>query len=191
MTKIVEVIKSNKIIPIIDLPTVKEVLLAVELLLTKKINTIELTLRTQEIAVQAAQALNRIFGNSLILGIGTVKSIQDFKLALDLGAQYVVSPGLTESLLKFSLNSHNIPYLPGAATASEIMLALEYGITHLKFFPAASYNGISMIKSFQGPFKEVSFCATGGINLTNKDEFLELDNVFAVGISKDFHQILS
>lgn len=191
MTKIVEVIKSNRIIPIIDLPTVKEVVLAVELLLTKKINTIELTLRTQEIAVQAAQELNRIFGNNLILGIGTVKSIQDFKLALDLGAQYVVSPGLTENLLQFSLNSKNIPYLPGATTASEIMLALEYGINYLKFFPAASYNGISMIKSFQGPFKEVSFCATGGINLTNKDEFLALDNVFAVGISKDFHQILS
>lgn len=191
MTKIVEVIKSNKIIPIIDLPTVKEVVLAVELLLTKKINTIELTLRTQEIAVQAAQELNRIFGNSLILGIGTVKNIQDFKLALDLGAQYVVSPGLTESLLKFSLNSKNIPYLPGATTASEIMLALEYGINHLKFFPATACNGVNMIKSFQGPFKEVSFCATGGINLTNKDEFLALKNIFAVGISKDFHQILS
>ncbi len=191
MTSIIEVIQSNKIIPIIDLPTVKEVLLVVELLLTKKINTIELTLRTQEIAIKASQEINRIFGNDLILGIGTVKSVQDFKLALDLGAQYVVSPGLTESLLKFSLNSMNIPYLPGASTASEIMLALEYDINHLKFFPATAYNGINTIKSFQGPFKEVNFCATGGINLTNKDDFLALDNVFAVGISKDFHQILS
>lgn len=184
MTTIVDIIQGNQIIPIIDMPSITAVMLAVDQLLEKKISTIELTLRNQPVAIAAAKELTRIFGKEVILGIGTVTTTDDFALAVDCGAQYVVSPGITETLLRKSQNYPGIPYLPGVITASEIMQALEFNIHHLKLFPAQASNSISLLRSFYGPFKSVQFCATGGISWNNKDEYLAQPNIFAVGMSK-------
>ena len=184
MTNIIDVIAHNKIIPIIDLPSVHEVLMVVEQLLAKNITTIELTLRNKEVAVAAAKEISRVFGSQLILGLGTIKTPDEFSLAVDCGAEYIVSPGITKTLLQKSTEHPHIPYLPGIITASEIMLALEFDIHHLKLFPAHASNGLSLLKSFYGPFKMVKFCATGGITFENQNDYLTQPNVFAVGMSK-------
>lgn len=182
-------IKPKTIVAVIDLPTVTEVLSTIELLLQKNINVIELTLRQREVVIKVSKELQKNNFSSVTWGIGTIKNIADFNLAVDLGAQYLVSPGVNRDLLSHWHNyyKYTVAYLPGAVTASEIMLALNYDLNYLKFFPAS--NGIDTIKLLEGPFKEVKFCATGGINVTNKDLFLNLNNIFAIGISKSFDKL--
>jgi 2-dehydro-3-deoxyphosphogluconate aldolase/(4S)-4-hydroxy-2-oxoglutarate aldolase len=99
---------------------------------------------------------------------------------VDIGCQFVVSPGSTDELLKTAAQS-DVPYLPGVSSASELMTAMEAGFQQFKFFPAEAVGGIGLLKALQGPFSEAEFCATGGIGLHNVKDYLALDNVLSVG----------
>lgn len=142
------------------------------------LTNLEITLRT-ECALDAISAIaNEVEGATV--GAGTVLSTRQLDAVRSAGAQFVVTPGITTSLLAHSAE-RDIALLPGAVTASEIMTALEHGFHILKFFPAGTSGGAPAIKAFGGPFGEVTFMPTGGVNPNNVREYLALDNVIAAG----------
>ena len=114
------------------------------------------------------------------IGAGTIINEVQCVQAIDAGAKFIVSPGLSESVAKVC-SERNIPYYPGCVTPTEIMKALELGIKVVKFFPAGVYGGLDGIKALSGPFPQVKFIPTGGISRDNIDKYLENDKIFAVG----------
>ena len=147
-------------------------------LLAGSVRTVEITLRTPA----AAEAI-RIIAQSvpeLIVGAGTVLNEDDLNVAVAAGAKYALSPGGTRKLLKAARKA-KIPFIPGVATASEIMAELAMGYHCFKFFPAEQTGGISSLKALQGPLPAARFCPTGGINAEKAAAYLALDNVLCVG----------
>ncbi len=116
----------------------------------------------------------------MYIGAGTVINAEQAKAAIDAGATFIVSPGLSASVAEVCKNA-DIPYFPGCATPTEIMAALELGITTVKFFPANVYGGLSAIKALSAPFPQVKFLPTGGVDLSNIKEFLAFDKIVACG----------
>jgi len=114
------------------------------------------------------------------IGAGTVINAEQCEAALKAGATFIVSPGLSASVAKIC-NEKNIPYYPGCVTPTEIMAALELGITTVKFFPANVYGGLKALKALAAPFPQIKFIPTGGVDRGNIDEFLAFDKVTAIG----------
>lgn len=139
---------------------------------------IELTLRT-EAALDAIRAIADEVPEILV-GAGTITRPGHAKLAADAGAQFLVSPGATGSLLH-AMQDSGLPFLPGVATVSEVLAALEAGITELKFFPAEAAGGAPFLKSVAGPVPTARFCPTGGITAASAPAYLALPNVGCVG----------
>jgi 2-dehydro-3-deoxyphosphogluconate aldolase/(4S)-4-hydroxy-2-oxoglutarate aldolase len=142
------------------------------------LRVIEVTLRTSV----ALEALARIAGEveGMVLGAGTVLDRRQAEASIKAGAAFMVSPGATERLLAETADLP-VPLLPGVATASEAMSAMEHGLTRLKFFPAEAAGGIAMLKSLHGPFGDLVFCPTGGIDRAKAASYLALPNVACVG----------
>lgn len=138
---------------------------------------LEVTLRTA-CALEAIRAMAQVPGG--VVGAGTLLTPADVKAAKAAGAMFGVSPGATERLLD-ACAEHDLPLLPGAATASEIMVLLEQGYTVQKFFPAEQAGGASYLKSIGSPIPQVKFCPTGGISLKNARDYLVLPNILCVG----------
>ena len=139
------------------------------------ISAIEVTLRTES----ALRSLELIASAvpEILLGAGSIRRPEHFRAILDAGAAFAVSPGSTETLLEAA----NLPYLPGAATASEVIGLLEKGYRLQKFFPAESLGGVKTLQAIAAPLPEARFCPTGGINSTNVGAYLALDCVSCVG----------
>ena len=114
------------------------------------------------------------------IGAGTVINAEQCEAALAAGAQFIVSPGLSTSVAAIC-KERNIPYYPGCVTPTEIMQALELGITTVKFFPANVYGGLKALKALAAPFPQIRFIPTGGVDRSNIDEFLAFDKVAAIG----------
>ena len=148
-------------------------------LINQGVKCIEITLRTPQ-GMEAIEQLKKSFPDEVLIGAGTVTKKEQISKLISIGADFMVSPGLTTKLQK-EMEDSCIPYLPGVATPSEIMKAREMGLSTLKFFPANLYGGISALKTFGNLFPDVKFCPTGGINKQTSKDFLALDNVFAVG----------
>jgi 2-dehydro-3-deoxyphosphogluconate aldolase/(4S)-4-hydroxy-2-oxoglutarate aldolase len=142
------------------------------------IRAIEVTLRTPA-ALDAIRAINRDVEGAVV-GAGTVLSVADMLTSERAGARFVVSPGATRELLSAAADS-SVPYLPGAATASEAMTLLEYGYTLQKFFPATYAGGIDLLRAFGAPLPAIRFCPTGGITAAAAPQWLALSNVVCVG----------
>ncbi len=138
----------------------------------------ELTLRTPA-ALAVIEAIARQLPE-FIIGVGTVRTPQQLRAAIDAGARFAVSPGSTAPLLEAGL-AVRIPFLPAVATASELMRAADAGYSHLKFFPAVAAGGTAVLRSFAAPFPEVRFCPTGGITPESAPDYLRLSNVACVG----------
>ncbi|WP_304640624.1 bifunctional 4-hydroxy-2-oxoglutarate aldolase/2-dehydro-3-deoxy-phosphogluconate aldolase [Pseudomonas sp.] len=168
----------NRILPVISIRRAEDVLPLADALAAGGITTLEITLRTS--LGLAAIARLRQERPELCIGVGTVLEGRQFQLALDAGAQFVVSPGCTEELLLLGLDSP-VPLLPGVATASEIMMGYRLGYRRFKLFPAEVCGGASALKSFSGPFHDTRFCPTGGVTQANLGGYLSLANVMAVG----------
>ncbi|GAB4520321.1 MAG: bifunctional 4-hydroxy-2-oxoglutarate aldolase/2-dehydro-3-deoxy-phosphogluconate aldolase [Amphiplicatus sp.] len=147
-------------------------------LLEGGIRVAELTLRTPA-ALDALAEMKRA-APALIVGMGTVLTVDDAERALARGADFLVSPGLTPALLDFAAQS-GAPFLPGVATASEVMRALDAGVSRLKFFPAEPAGGAAYLKALHGPIPAAVFCPTGGIGPEKAAEYLALPNVACVG----------
>jgi len=147
-------------------------------LTTGGVKVLEVTLRTSE-ALAAIAAIAREVPEAIV-GAGTVLNPHDLERAEHAGAQFAVSPGLTEPLIRAASKSA-LPFLPGVATASDMMRGLDAGLEHFKFFPAEAAGGAAAMKALHGPFPRCRFCPTGGITPTNAGAYLALPNVLCVG----------
>ncbi len=138
---------------------------------------LEVTLRTP-VALDVIRAMSQVPG--AVVGAGTVLSPADLDAALEAGAQFIVSPGLTPALGTAAVAS-GVPFLPGTANAADIMLGLDLGLTRFKFFPAEASGGIAALKAISAPFGMARFCPTGGITQASAAQWLALDAVLCVG----------
>ena len=138
----------------------------------------EITFRTA-CAADAIRLAAKEFPD-MYIGAGTVINAEQAKCAIDAGATFIVSPGLSAEVAAVCQNA-DVPYFPGCATPTEIMQAISLGITTVKFFPANVYGGLSAIKALSAPFPQVKFLPTGGVDLSNIKEFLAFDKIVAVG----------
>ena len=168
----------EKFIPVVVIKELGETDRILTALKKSGINCAEITFRT----ACAAEAIAYASKNypDMAIGAGTVINAQQCEAALKAGATFIVSPGLSPAVAKIC-NERNIPYYPGCVTPTEIMAALELGITTVKFFPANVYGGLSALKALSGPFPQVKFIPTGGVDRSNIDEFLAFDKVAAIG----------
>ncbi|MBA4709738.1 MULTISPECIES: bifunctional 4-hydroxy-2-oxoglutarate aldolase/2-dehydro-3-deoxy-phosphogluconate aldolase [Aquitalea] len=167
--------------PVVPVIVVNDAAVAVDLaraLVDGGIRVLEVTLRTK--AALAAMRRMRDEVPGAIVGAGTLRNRAQLEAALDAGAQFGVSPGLTPELASAARNA-NLTLLPGVATASEAMRAQDEGFDILKLFPAEAVGGIKLLKSLAGPLPDLRFCPTGGIDLVKAKEYLALQNVLAVG----------
>ena len=138
---------------------------------------IEVTLRTPS-ALSAMRAMAKVDG--AIVGAGTVLDEAMLRIAIDAGARFIVSPGLTDPLARAAIASE-IPFLPGVATASDIMRGLDLGLDRFKFFPAEAAGGLPALKALAGPFGNIRFCPTGGIREETASQWLAHPSVLCVG----------
>lgn len=173
-----EVLEISKIIPVITIYDLKTSVDLAKALWDGGIKILEITLRTNE-AIKAIELIaNEV--PQVTVGAGTVLNSKMLEEVKNAGAKFAISPGLNSIFAKEAQNI-DITLIPGVATASEVMLALQYGYRNLKFFPAEAAGGITMLKSLSAPFSDVKFCPTGGINLDNMKNYLNLNNVLCVG----------
>jgi 2-dehydro-3-deoxyphosphogluconate aldolase/(4S)-4-hydroxy-2-oxoglutarate aldolase len=166
------------IVPVLVINNVEEALPIAEALLTAGIKVLEVTLRTSA-ALDVISAIARELPEAIV-GSGTVTNRQQLQQSYDAGAKFAISPGLTKDLLQAG-NEGNIALIPGISSISELMDGADYGYDHLKFFPAEASGGVNAIKSIGGPFPEIRFCPTGGININNVRDYLALPNVVCCG----------
>ncbi len=166
------------LIPVVVIENADDAVPLAESLLEGGIKSIEITLRT-EAALDAIYQVSK-YVPDIINGVGTVTNAEQMKAAKEAGAVFQVSPGITPSLADYARNN-NIDWLAGVTDASQIMLAKEYGLNHMKFFPASLSGGVPMLKQFASVFPDIRFCPTGGISLENMNEYAALPNVFAMG----------
>jgi 2-dehydro-3-deoxyphosphogluconate aldolase / (4S)-4-hydroxy-2-oxoglutarate aldolase len=173
-----QVMRDAPVIPVIVLSQVAHAVPLARALVAGGIRMLEVTLRTP-VALACIEAIAREVPEA-VAGAGTVRSAADAQAAAMAGAQFAVSPGYTHAVGK-ACHELGLPLLPGVATASEVMAAQEGGYLALKFFPALQSGGAAMLKAWQGPFGDVTFCPTGGVSPANAGEFLALANVACVG----------
>lgn len=166
------------VIPVLEFQSVDEALRVSEALVAGGLPVLEITLRTP-VAIEAMRAVSAALPQAIV-GAGTVLDVAQLHAVRDAGAQFAVSPGLTPRLAEGARDA-GISLLPGVATASEAMAALEAGFTFLKFFPAEAAGGMPMLKSLNGPLPRLRFCPTGGIDAARAPAYLALPNVVCVG----------
>ncbi len=168
----------DRIIPVVVIKDVADTEKTLSALRNGGINTAEITFRT----ACAAEAIE--LGTSLFpdmnIGAGTVINGRQCVEALNAGAKFIVSPGLSVEVAEICA-ANGVNYFPGCVTPTEIMKALDLGLTTLKFFPANVYGGLKALKALSGPFPQVKFIPTGGVDLTNLKDFLQFDKIYAVG----------
>lgn len=168
----------DRVIPVVVIKDINETEKTLSALRAGGINCAEITFRTA-CAEEAIKLAVKLFPD-MHIGAGTVINEEQAIRAVNAGAEFIVSPGFSEKVALY-VRKQGIPYYPGCVTPTEIMQALELGITTVKFFPANVYGGLKALKALSGPFPQVKFIPTGGVDLTNLKEFLEFDKIFAVG----------
>ena len=168
----------EKFVPVVVIKELSETDKILTALKHNNINCAEITFRTACAAEAIAYAVKNY--PDMEIGAGTVINAQQCRQALEAGATFIVSPGLSPAVAEVC-KEKNIPYYPGCVTPTEIMAALELGITTVKFFPANVYGGLKALKALSAPFPQVKFIPTGGVDRSNIDEFLAFDKIAAIG----------
>lgn len=175
---VAEIIEKLKVVPVIKLDYAKDAVPLGKALVEGGLPVAEITFRTEA----AEEAIRRMSGAypEIAVGAGTLTSVEQAKRALDAGASFFVSPGFHKGITEFAIQN-NIPVYPGVCTPTELMMAMEYGLPVVKFFPAGQYGGLKTIKALSGPFPRMKFMPTGGINQGNIREYLAEPCVIACG----------
>jgi 2-dehydro-3-deoxyphosphogluconate aldolase/(4S)-4-hydroxy-2-oxoglutarate aldolase len=171
------IMRTAPVIPVLVIEDSAEARPLAEALVAGGLTVIEVTLRTPA-ALDAIRAMKQVPG--AIVGAGTVLNKRQLDAALDAGVEFVVSPGLTENLARSAIAAED-PFLPGIATASDLMRGLDLGLSRFKFFPAMAAGGAPALKSLAAVFGDVRFCPTGGITEASAPEWLALEAVLCVG----------
>lgn len=166
------------IIPVIKLEDTKDAEPLAQALYDGGLPAAEVTFRVAG-AEMVIEAMSKAFPD-MIVGAGTVLTLEQVQSAVDAGAKFIVSPGFDETIVSHCVNS-NIPVFPGCITPTEIQMALKHGLKVVKFFPAAQYGGLETIKALAAPFSGIRFMPTGGISLKNLKEYVENKHVAACG----------
>jgi len=177
MSNIEAIMRAAPVIPVIVIDDIAHAIPLAEALVAGGLPALEVTLRTPQ-ALDAIRAMKQVEG--AIVGAGTVVNQADLEAALDAGCEFIVSPGLTPALAQAAIQ-HDVAFLPGIANAGDIMMGLDLGLTHFKFFPAMAAGGLPALKALAAPFGQCKFCPTGGISLANAAEWLAFDPVLCVG----------
>lgn len=178
MDKVIEKIKEIKIVPIITLNQVDKIVPLIQALRDGGLQIAEITLRTQA-GIEAIKTVSHVFPD-ILLGAGTILTIDQVKLAYESGAKFLVTPGFNPKVVDHCLRN-NITIIPGLNSPTQIEQALERGITHVKFFPSEASGGINFINAISGPYGNIQFMATGGIDLNNLTQYLSNKYIFACG----------
>lgn len=176
--KLSDLLDGQKIVPVAVIEDEAQSIGLPKALIAGGIKIIEITLRS-DYALTAIASIKEHYPEMTILA-GTVNSAEQMQLAVDAGAEGIISPGFTKTLAEKACQL-DVAYMPGIATGSEILSASEYGITEFKLFPANIAGGVAALKAFSGPFFDFKFCPTGGVNKDNYLDYLALDNVVCVG----------
>ena len=171
-------IEALKIVPVVKLNKADDAAPLAEALIEGGLPVAEITLRT-DAAEDSIRTLSGSFPQMLV-GAGTVVNVSQAERSVKAGAKFIVSPGFSSAVTKFAVE-RGIPIFPGVCTPTEIMVALEFGLTVVKFFPAKQYGGLATIKALAAPFPEIRFMPTGGVNAENLPEYLSSDKVIACG----------
>lgn len=177
MTDIADIMRTSAVIPVLVIDDATTARPLAEALVAGGLRVLEVTMRT-DAALDAIRAMKEVPG--AIVGAGTVVNTEQFEQVMDAGAEFIVSPGLTERLATPIIAS-GVPFLPGIANAGDIMLGLELGLTHFKFFPAEANGGLKALKALAAPFYQCRFCPTGGITEASAPEWLAFAPVLCVG----------
>ena len=171
------IMRTAPVIPVIVIDDVDHAIPLAEALVAGGLRVLEVTLRTPA-ALSAIRAMKQVPG--AIVGAGTVTGVADLNKALAAGAEFIVSPGLTDKLGKAAVAA-GVPFLPGIANAGDIMRGMDLGLDRFKFFPAMAAGGLPALKALAAPFGQCRFCPTGGISLENAPEWLASGPVLCVG----------
>jgi 2-dehydro-3-deoxyphosphogluconate aldolase / (4S)-4-hydroxy-2-oxoglutarate aldolase len=176
--RIREIMKASPVMPVIVLEKLEDAVPLATALVEGGINVLEITLRTP-VALDCVRAIREALPQAIV-GVGTITNVADMGAAIDAGAAFGVSPGITDALLA-EANAKAWPFLPGTFTPSDVMRALDAGYRAMKLFPAKQAGGLDMLKALGGPFPQVLFCPTGGVDAATASQFLALRNVGCVG----------
>jgi 2-dehydro-3-deoxyphosphogluconate aldolase / (4S)-4-hydroxy-2-oxoglutarate aldolase len=171
------IMRTAPVIPVLVIDDAAQARPLAEALVAGGLRVLEVTLRTPA-ALDAIRAMKQVPG--AIVGAGTVLNKEQLDAALEAGAEFIVSPGLTDNLSRSAIAAQ-VPYLPGIATTSDIMRGLDLGLSRFKFFPATASGGTPTLKAFAAVFGEVRFCPTGGITEATAPEWLAMESVLCVG----------
>ena len=170
-------LQSLKLIPVVALESAADAEPLAGALCEAGLPCAEITLRT-EAGLDSIRALSN--RNDFLLGAGTVHSVEQAQASVEAGAQFIVTPGFNPRTVVWCVEN-NVPIFPGIATPTDLELALEHGLNVVKFYPAEAFGGARTLKAFSGPYGEVRFIPTGGINARNLVDYLQLPNVLACG----------
>jgi 2-dehydro-3-deoxyphosphogluconate aldolase/(4S)-4-hydroxy-2-oxoglutarate aldolase len=171
------IMRTSPVIPVLVIDDAATARPLAEALVAGGLKVLEVTMRTPA-AIDAIREMKQVEG--AIVGAGTVVNTDQFEDVMDAGAEFIVSPGLTERLARPIIDS-GVPYLPGIANAGDIMRGLDLGLTHFKFFPAETSGGLKALKSLAAPFYQCKFCPTGGITEATAPDWLAFKPVLCVG----------
>lgn len=177
MSSIAAVMQTAPVIPVLVVDNINHAAPLAEALVSGGLPVLEVTLRTPA-ALDVIRAMRSVEG--AVVGAGTVLNPADLERALDAGSQFIVSPGLTQPLAEAAITAR-VPFLPGVATASDIMRGLDLGLDHFKFFPAEAAGGLPALKSLAAPFAQCRFCPTGGITAATAAAWLAHPQIYCVG----------
>ncbi|UIJ47389.1 bifunctional 4-hydroxy-2-oxoglutarate aldolase/2-dehydro-3-deoxy-phosphogluconate aldolase [Sphingomonas cannabina] len=169
--------RTSAVIPVLVIEDAATARPLAEALVEGGLKVLEVTMRTGA-AIEAIREMKQVPG--AIVGAGTVVSTAQFEAVMDAGAEFIVSPGLTETLGRPIVES-GVPFLPGVASAGDIMRGYDLGLRHFKFFPAETSGGLKALKALAAPFYEAKFCPTGGVTQASAPDWLAFDPVLCVG----------
>ena len=173
-----DLMRVGPVIPVIVIDDLAHAVPLARALVAGGVRVLEVTLRTR-VALDAVRAIDREVEDAIV-GVGTISRAEHFQQAVDAGARFGVSPGLTNELID-AAQANKLPLLPGVMTPSDVIAARAAGFFALKLFPAQQAGGIGMLKALSGPFPDVTFCPTGGVTAASAPGYLALPNVGCVG----------
>ena len=177
MSAIEPIMRLAPVIPVLVIDSPEHGVEIAEALAAGGLRVLEVTLRTAG-ALDVIRAMKQVPG--AVVGAGTVLNVRDLDAAIAAGAEFIVSPGLTDKLAHAALD-REIPFLPGVANAGDIMRGLDLGLDRFKFFPAEAAGGLKALKALAAPFRNVRFCPTGGITQASAPDWLAEEAVLCVG----------
>ncbi|MBK4713803.1 MULTISPECIES: bifunctional 4-hydroxy-2-oxoglutarate aldolase/2-dehydro-3-deoxy-phosphogluconate aldolase [Tenebrionibacter/Tenebrionicola group] len=173
-----QILTTGPVVPVIVVKKIEHAVPMAKALVAGGVRVLEVTLRT-ECAMEAIRLIADEVPQAIV-GAGTVINSQQLADVTAAGAQFAISPGLTEPLLDAATKG-SIPLIPGISTVSELMLGMDYGLREFKFFPAEANGGVKALQAIAGPFSQVRFCPTGGISAANYRDYLALKSVLCIG----------